>query len=865
MMFMKEDFIQRTVEEMSVTIKESWQSVLKKSMLNDENQIKSIFLREELVGSYGEVNRTMLTVKQALASENLLAGIEPFETIKTDFTLENPHDFPWLFLENDLTAYGGKSRCSLIKTFLYSAFEQGYCYLNLFVPCSFRVFPHHVKFFSDFILEIPQVLGAYPSLESLARVCFYMVSKCPELLQVEIPVIAFNPISFLFHVTDRRGVPSNWSIMNVVTVADVVSLLSKFKGRDFMMYPVGASFERAQCYANWAPRHARLPTYRFVAWTSFAEKIKNMLDNFQHTEEYLKTVLEELNDLGFANFVNHQKRFPKEQDDDSFFINLSAAQSFRNAIGYYNGLIHVSDDGRFVEAFDVLKEAVTHLKVEDIQTQAIFERQQGVVWANQFWDLPRLDSVAKSDKKYIAKHLAEWSKLEDEELKTQDVYDNSDDGQIQKVQVVNSHQPSAWRDAVIGTVAAVTAAVVAFLLRIFWKSRGEKLIKTFKRFKKPTASQSIGGGGDDDDPDDEGPKQHPYNLSDVEFSDEEVQQEVDRLLAEHDANFQRAHVAVIEGDLVQIREHGEQWASHVEALDATSDNALYKAFAIYLRVMQSALIAFEATSQVPPDVFVNLQQIENNLRQNGFNIGISTLTEIIRVRVQSTYRHRVRSMLLVAMDALGDEFQQRVQDAWDFFDAIPFQHITQMDRRVWALVQVLLKAVKDLGETESNQAKLSIICSIEAVLASLTAMVGVSFVSLQISAVQRNSMMRIATENLARGISDESRGESSEVDASQTKFLDMQVKKVEAEMRVLEESARTQQVIAQATRDSTLRDHILQPVNTLANIGMAAAFFRRGRVPIVPAGVPASGVSASPSRFTPFGGSGHRLGGRVRR
>nr|NP_734441.1 HC-PRO [Barley mild mosaic virus] len=227
---------------MNSTIRQGWQQVLRRfSIPASGDRLIVSNSTDQPIGLFGAFDTSLQTLSQVTNDPEILKQKSNIPThLDIASVLEtSPRSFPWVFLTNSFCTFGGSIHAQNLQAFATAEFKSGFCYMNLLIPLSFDIIDAHADSFRGFVEQLPDTLGAYPSLSMVLNVMLHAATRFPEIVASPVPTIAFDAESLQFHVTDKRGVPGMWNILKACRVYELLSLAADGIGCEYMLYPVG--------------------------------------------------------------------------------------------------------------------------------------------------------------------------------------------------------------------------------------------------------------------------------------------------------------------------------------------------------------------------------------------------------------------------------------------------------------------------------------------------------------------------------------------------------------------------------------------------------------------------------------------------
>nr|NP_734439.1 P1 protein [Oat mosaic virus] len=226
-------------QEMPRPISDTWKKIITANMLPPGNPTTTISDKDgSVVAHFGAYDSYLSTILQALGTPLQRLRMHTKPTPQEAALFEDCSDKPWFFTKNDYHAWAFQYE-TVVQTFVTFTFRDGFCYLNLFTPMSFAVTIDHTESFCRILEQIPEALGAFPTLGNILKVLIMLSHKFPEVVNAAHPTIAKHPGEPHLHVVDRRGVPPSWLLLCSSTIGNLITLLLNNIDNEALSFPTG--------------------------------------------------------------------------------------------------------------------------------------------------------------------------------------------------------------------------------------------------------------------------------------------------------------------------------------------------------------------------------------------------------------------------------------------------------------------------------------------------------------------------------------------------------------------------------------------------------------------------------------------------
>nr|BDO40461.1 MAG: polyprotein [Wheat yellow mosaic virus] len=862
-------------------ISEAWNTVIIRHMLSDGDDQDSILGRDGLPATrFNAYSGLLPTFVQSLGLPvNRLRLHAPVSAIEAPLCVDTSYA-PWLYMSNGTHAYEA-TRLQPVRTFIAFNFANGYCYLNFFIPMSFQISGANVEAFSRFIEQLPDVLGAYPTLGNLLKTAIYLMRIFPEILDAPIPIIAKRPGVAQFHVTDNRGLPPTWFSMMCGSVSSFVTLLLHNLGNELLNGIVGSAEETGQ-YTNWNFEHDHWITSRFITLEDYYTTMSSALNVDYRTKGGCAALYDLFSDLGYSNMVRRTKRFPESaQGLSSFYFHLSDRAPFEAIqvfLSVLREIIHSDDYDspyRSIRARLINLSSLPYDNPDACLTRNIFEDENKLVWNFEFYKVMTIAKNATADREtFFRSHVLPFRSFVKEA--SNDRYNLPSPFEIttpvkatpDEVPLVESTTEStttnlsAWWQVAVGLFTTILAALLVFFWRCFLSA---KKIKFRKKDTFPWFSYSHGGpppsppgGPPPGSPRDASYQQVPRTVvRDLSFDEDDDLQSVD--LEEAGIRFKSLITTIERGNLQELQAVIPEHISDLNVLQSSAHGSgFYTMVSLYLSTLGDAITAFEQRNDISPATIQSLRTLELQLeaRHLRFNEA-GTPTHILQRSISASVGRAIIRLTQSALLASGEGFRTRMASTLQRIADERSNNLTSFDARALDMTSELFQSIEAALDSDSSDI-VPLLANAEASLQVYNNFFGVNYVSTTLLALRRELILRSAEGRVGEqptGISEESNEE----------LVQKSMQKLDKEIELFQAQIDSQRRVAEITESSNLRENILQPINTVANIAMAGAFLRGGARSRLPGVLP----QAQPhtQAFRPFTGRAHHLTttGRVQR
>ncbi|BAT23039.1 polyprotein [Rice necrosis mosaic virus] len=876
---------------MDSTIRQGWMGILKRFAIQGTQDRNIVTTQNQSpIGLFTTYDLGVSTLSQAMnESEVLKQRVQTPMELDIHFILEKKcASHPWLYFSNNSCAFGGKNYSENLKTFLNADFQSGFCYLNLLVPFSFEIQNNHTEEFRQVLESTPEILGAYPSFSSVLNMLLYYQKRFPELVSSPIPVIAFDPQSLQLHVCDKRGVPATWAFLQAQHLSDLLTLAVEYRDADFMAYPVGGVESK---YANWRTSMDHYITDRFVEMTVLADRLTNIIQATPDTEGGDPAAGECLNTMGFTNVVARSKRFPETRNITDVLVDLNDDIIYEplDKLKLFLLVAHRSVQSKATIPTQIKAKCRAVLDTLRIsQTSEIpaysrekFEITNRVVWNSEFHRIhEQKEKLATLHKWFedFENNLPSGSinpepSSQSSELQTSAGGQDGTDVSVQNVRIVEiTAKRSYWAEIIVGVVTTLLGAALIFIINLFRRRRARLVSKDTFPWKSISFDEGDEDGGDEGPPS-QGRRQggllhHPAPSQSQSASEESIDQLLTRLNADRDrgedytrpdeSQIQEAenHLTMVklwlsDNRFTDIERCIVDTLSSLSTLNEVSEEGTpYQILADYLRKLVVAYREVETTGETADASLVELKNLELHLIRLNFLPEMATPSQALTKAVIDSKAKQWINELKSTSSNMGEELISSLEALVQRIDTQVMEGFSEYDELTACLIRRLVRIIKTVDGAASDLVKSEAVSSADAILAELNARSGANISMIYLSSVRRQIIIDRVTPT---GVHEDASPETRE------KVLQAEIEKIQAETRAYEETARTQFDLRRINEETRIREHILQPINTMANLGLTAAFFRGMRAPSTPGAVAAQATQARSRASSVFSRPGHRL------
>nr|AAQ10759.1 polyprotein [Barley mild mosaic virus] len=892
---------------MNSTIRQGWQQVLKRfSIPASGDRLIISNPTDQPIGLFGAFDTSLQTLSQVGDDPEVLKQkIHIPMHLDIASALEaSPRSFPWIFLTNSFCTFGGSIHAQSLQTFATAEFKSGFCYMNLLIPLSFDIIDTHADSFRIFVEQLPDMLGAYPTLSMVLNVMLHAATRFPEIVSSPVPTIAFDAESLQFHVTGKRGVPGMWNILKAGRVYVLLSLAADGVGCEYMLYPVGA----APQYSFWKKSMDHFTSDRAVEFLAMQSLLASALEQDYTTHDALDALLAALQNAGYTNVVARERRFPNGHDPSTVWLNLSEAPISEKLTDLKRYLLvgHRSDDTADIThnvhqyVFEVLKTmSVQFSKTTNAYNRARFEVNHKIIWNAEYGRGPQQNAELEALVLFLNRQSLEIENILHRTTSPVVVTDWQPDvppaapevsqeeptlatatpiteapAHATPVEVVNLPPArSYWAETLVGILTAILGTIFALLTRALIRAKKLRRKSTFPWVTLDSGDEdddhSGGGGGSPQTPGGQPPASPAHGTHQSRLSVQDIASDTSLLsvdldedtLSQYDETFQRIRRALFETSFADILQNSARWISTLEAMALADGNAPYTLLAQYLNGIEETYTNFRNTGHVSRTTLSGFFALEDSLRAAGIAFGATTPTQTIHNQFAGSPARRWKTRFEQIACELGDASIKSLADLANIIDTERERSdLTQFDVLAASSISSLCRAVRIISDTTDPDAQLALVENATAMQNNINAILGTNVSIPFLSATRRLLITRRIQQAGAENRS------GATPDTIQ-QLADAELAKIVSEANMFNEMAASQRDIANATREATIREHVLSPVNALANVGMAAAFFRSGGMrsrALHPAMPTMPGVSAATGRpmFQAFRGRGHRLNRR---
>ncbi|QGT40989.1 polyprotein [Wheat spindle streak mosaic virus] len=850
-------------------IADAWGSIIVRHMLPLNEDAGFILGRDGLPSAHFDAYGGMFpTFVQSLGlPTNRLRMRSPITTEEASLCMDTSYA-PWLYMTNSTHAYEA-TNLRPVRTFVAFNFTHGYCYLSLFVPLSFSIETSNIEAFSRFIEQLPDVLGAYPTLGTLLKVMLYLVRVFPEILDSPIPIISKRPGVAQFHVSDRRGLPPSWFTMMCGSVASFITLLLHNLDNALLDGVVG-SYESVYFYTTWITAHDHWATSRFITLGDFYDCMSAAHRVDCSTVGGCSALHDLLADLGFINLVRRAKRFPMRANGiQGYYLNLSDDGIHNNLQAFLQILREISDGTNSNPDFADVRmrlnsmDSIPYNNPHACYTRNIFEDSNNLVWNYEFFRISAISQNAKADRERLERFTsASFREFVKEASNNTYIAPMAVSESVPNQPTIEHEEPNviapprnAWLQISIGIATAILGAIIFF----FWKCflRAKKI-----RFRGSDAFPwfHITHGGGPPFPPDIPPPGSPYSspsrtlprtvVRDLSFNEDDDLLSVD--LNEAGTRFSDIISMINRGDLRELQVAIPEHLSNLNLLqNSAHGSGFYTMVALYLATLNDAIVAYQERNDVSGATIQSLRTLELQLESRGilFNVA-GTPTNFLHRNINASVGGAVVRITQSALLASGENFRTRMAATLDRVSSESSENRTPYDNRVFEMTTELFKAIAAALDADRNDVTPHL-ANAEALLQVYNNLFGTDYVSTSLLALRRELIIRSAEGRI---------GEApvSSPTAADDELVKLSITKLDKEIELFQAQIDGQRRVAAITEASNLRENILQPINTVANIAMAGAFLRGGARSRLP-GSPATTVPPPGAPFRPFTGRGHSL------
>ncbi|CAA62412.1 RNA2 polyprotein [Barley mild mosaic virus] len=892
---------------MNSTIRQGWQQVLRRfSIPASGDRLIVSNSTDQPIGLFGAFDTSLQTLSQVTNDPEILKQKSNIPThLDIASVLEtSPRSFPWVFLTNSFCTFGGSIHAQNLQAFATAEFKSGFCYMNLLIPLSFDIIDAHADSFRGFVEQLPDTLGAYPSLSMVLNVMLHAATRFPEIVASPVPTIAFDAESLQFHVTDKRGVPGMWNILKACRVYELLSLAADGIGCEYMLYPVGA----APQYSFWKKSMDHFISDRFVEFLAMQGLLASALEQDYKTHDARDALLTALQNAGYTNVVARERRFPNGHDPSTVWLNLNEAPISEKLTELKRYLLvgHRSDEIADIthnvhqHVFEVLKTmSVQFSKTTNAYNRARFEVNHEVIWNAEYGRSSQQNAELEALVLFLNRQSLEIENIlrrttspvvvtnwqpdvppaapeisEGEPTHAVATPITEAPTHATPVEVVNLPPTrSYWAETLVGVLTAILGTIFALLTRALIRPKRLRRKSTFPWVSLDSGDEdddhSGGGGGSPQTPGGQPPASPAPGTHQSRFSVQDIASDTSLLsvdldedtLSQYDETFQTIRRALFENSFGDILQNSARWISTLEAMALADGNAPYTLLAQYLNGIEEAYTNFRNTGHISRATLSGFFVLEDSLRAAGIAFGGTTPTQTIQNQSADSPARRWKTRFEQIACELGDASIKSLADLADIIDTERERgDLTQFDVLAASSISSLCRAVRIISDTTDPNTQLALVENATAMQNNINAILGTNVSIPFLSATRRLLITRRIQEAGA-----ESRSGATPDTIQQ--LADAELAEIVSEANMFNEMAASQRDIANATREATIREHVLSPVNALANVGMAAAFFRSGGLrsrafhPTMPT-MPGSPAAIGRPMFQAFRGRGHRLNRR---
>nr|UWL85809.1 polyprotein [Barley yellow mosaic virus] len=849
-----------TRDVMDEHISSTWNAVIRRHMLAPNADAETILGRDGLPSAQFDAYGAMLpSFIQALNAPTTRLRISaPLSTAESILCADASHA-PWLYMANSVCAYEA-THLQPVQTFIAFNFAHGYCYLSLFIPLSFRITFENARSFSRFLEQLPDILGAYPTLAAIYKTMLFAIRLFPEVLQAPIPIIAKRPGVLQFHVSDARGLPPSWFPMKCGSVASFVALITNNLNSDLLNGIVGSNGD-GEHYTNWNSGHDHWIVNRFITVKDLHSSLKSALEVDLDTEGGRNAVLDLLLDLGVTNLVRREKRFPAYfQGAESVYLLLSCERVGNELVAVQDALQEplANYSGLDLRALIINLGGLPSRHSDICYTRNIFENDNHLVWNFEFYRIASITKNAQIDRDVLSSSMPNlFSDFVSESTNGQ--YRVKEPRPVAQYRVehdepVASSAPSAWWQVLIGITTAILGAIIFFLWRCFLRAKRVK-------FQAKDSFPWFTTSGDDDSPPPPGdsPSRPPGRspdrvlprtvVRDLSFNDDDDLHSVD--LNEAGSRFGEVVSLIARGNLRELAGAIPESLSNLTLLQTSaSGSGFYTMVALYLATLGDAITAFHEHNDASPATIQSLRTLELQLEARGLRFNeAGTPANLIQRGVNSSVGRALVRLTQSALLATGENFRTRMATTLERIAAERLNTLTAYDQRVIEMTTELLAAIKTALEVERSELTPHL-ANAEALLQVYNNLFSTDYASASLLALRREMILRSAEGRVGEQ-------PTSASDAANEELVQRSMTKLDKEIELFQAQIDSQRRAVTITEASNLRENILQPINTVANIAMAGAFLRGGARHRMP-GMP-DVAAPMPNPFRAFSGRGHSL------
>nr|UOF92994.1 polyprotein [Barley mild mosaic virus] len=835
---------------MNSMIRQGWQQVLKRfSIPTSGDRLIISNSADQPIGLFGAFDTSLQTLSQVTNDPEVLKQKSniPMHLDIASVLETSPRSFPWVFLTNSFCTFGGSMHAQNLQAFATTEFKSGFCYMNLLIPLSFDIIDAHADSFRSFVEQLPDTLGAYPSLSMVLNVMLHAATRFPEILSAPVPTIAFDAESLQFHVTDKRGVPGMWNILKVCRVYELLALAADGVGCEYMLYPVGA----APQYSFWKKSMDHFITDRFVEFLVMQDLLASALEQDYATHDARDALLTALQNIGYTNVVARERRFPNGHDPSTVWLNTSETPISEKLTELKRYLLvgHRGDEAADIthnvhqHVFEVLKTmSVQFSKTTNAYNRARFEVNHKVIWNAEYGRGPQQNAELEALVLFLNRQSLEIENILHRTTSPVVVTNWKPDNppaapettaeepthavatpiteapHATPVEVVNLPPTrSYWAKTLVGILTAILGTIFALLTRALVRAKKLRRKSTFPWVTLGSGDEDDdhpeGGGGDPQTPGGQPPVPRTHGTRQSRFSVQDIASDTSLLsvdldedtLSQYDETFQRIRRALFETSFADILQNSARWISTLEAMALADGTAPYTLLAQYLNGIEEAYTNFRNTGHISRATLSGFFALEDSLRAAGIAFGTTTPTQTIQNQSADSPARRWKTRFEQIACELGDASIKSLADLADIIDTERERgNLTQFDVLTASSISSLCRAVRIISDTTDPDAQLALVENATAMQNNINSILGTNVSIPFLSATRRLLITRrIQTAGA------ESRSGATPETIQQ--LADAELAKIVSEANMYNEMAASQRDIANATREATIREHVLSP------------------------------------------------------
>nr|YP_009509108.1 HC-Pro [Cardamom mosaic virus] len=177
------------------------------------------------VASFPTLLKGKPTLKDFVDKEFQIPAQQPFNTCDSVTKCIKAHRQQLAHMRTISSDYtfGGISKICPIPLIQGMVPVQGMCFFTMVVSLSYFIPPELDDKFAQLLEEILQLLKAWPTFETVAKIAQFIIYRIPILAHVPIPALAVDHENGLMHFCDQRGVPAGWHVLKIGMLAELAN------------------------------------------------------------------------------------------------------------------------------------------------------------------------------------------------------------------------------------------------------------------------------------------------------------------------------------------------------------------------------------------------------------------------------------------------------------------------------------------------------------------------------------------------------------------------------------------------------------------------------------------------------------------